>query len=139
MFFDALPYYKRADFEPKIPWKVIYKGQTSVDGGVLTQFYSDVFSGVEECQEGIPQLFKSSANGLIPGYNISLAGCDLMKTFGSTLAHAIIHAEIGISFLSPVINEYLVSGEIGKLIPSIDDVPRNDAKGCLMKVLISFS
>ena len=62
-----------------------------------------------------------------------------MKTFGSILVHAIIQAEIGISFLSPVVYEYLVSGEIGKLIPSIDDVPRNDVKECLLKVLISFS
>ena len=120
--------------------KVIYKGQPAVDGGgVLRQFYSDVFSAVEECREGIPQLFESSANGLIPAYNISLAGCDLMETFGSILAHAIIQAEIGISFLSPVIYEYLVSGEIGKLIPSIDDAARNDVKECLMKVMIIFS
>ena len=62
-----------------------------------------------------------------------------MKTLGSILVHAIIQAEIGISFLSPVIYEYLVTEEIGKLIPSIDDVPRNDVKVCLLKVLISFS
>ena len=84
-------------------------------------------------------MFESSANGLIPAYNISLAGCDLMETFVSILAHAIIQAEIGISFLSPVIYEYLVSGEIGKLILSVDDVPRNDSKECLINVLISFS
>ena len=81
-------------------------------------------------------MFESS---LIPAYNISLARCYLMETFGSILADAIIQAEIGISFLSPVIYEYLVSGEIGKLIPSIDDAARNDFKECLMKVLISFS
>ena len=120
--------------------KVIYKGQAAVDGGgVLSQFYSDGFSAVEECREGIPQLFESSANGLIPAYNVSLAGRDLMETFGSILAHAIIQTEIGISLLSPVIYEYLVSREMGKLIPSIDDVPQNDVKKCLMKVLISFS
>ena len=71
-------------------------------GGVLRQFYSDVFSAVEECREGIAQLFESSANGLITAYNVSLAECDLMETFGSTLARAIIKAEIGISFLSPM-------------------------------------
>ena len=98
-----------------------------------------MFSAVEECWEGIPQLFESSENGLVPAYNVSLAGCDLMETFGSVLAHAIIQAEIGISFLSLVIYEHLVSGEIGKLIQNINDVPRNDAKECLVKVLISFS
>ena len=49
-----------------------------------------MFSAVEECWEGIPQLFESSENGLVPAYNVSLAGCDLMETFGSVLAHAII-------------------------------------------------
>ena len=35
-----------------MPLKVIYKEQTTVDaGGVLRQFYSDVFSAVEECRE----------------------------------------------------------------------------------------
>ena len=62
-----------------------------------------------------------------------------METFGSILADAIIQADIGISFLSPVIYEYLVSEEIEKLIPSIDSVLGNDAKECLMKVLIIFS
>ena len=62
-----------------------------------------------------------------------------METFGSILADAIIQADIGISFLSPVIYEYLVSEEIEKLIPSIDGVLGNDAKECLMKVLIIFS
>ena len=90
-------------------------------------------------EKEFPQLFESSANDLIPAYNVSLVGCDLMETFGSVLAHAIIQAEVGISFLSPVIYKYLVSGEIGKLIPSIDDLPQSDAKECLMKVLISFS
>ena len=56
---------------------------------------------------GISQLFENSANGLIPTYNISLVGCDLMETFSSILAHAIIQVEIVISFLSPVIYEYL--------------------------------
>ena len=139
VFSDVLSYYKRVDFDPKIPLKLICKIQAPVDGGgVLRQFYSDGFSAVEECRERIPQLFESSANGLIPADNVSLAGCDLMETFGSILARAIIQAEIGISFLSPVIYEYLVSGEIGKLIPSIDDVIQNDAKECLIKVLISF-
>ena len=70
-----------------------------MDGrGVLRQFYFDVFSAVEECWGGIPQLFQSSANGLIPAYNLSLAGYDLLETFGNTLAHAIIQAEISISF-----------------------------------------
>ena len=56
VFSDAFSYYKRADFDPKIPLKVIYKGQAAVDGGgVLRQFYFDVFSAVEECWEGIPQ------------------------------------------------------------------------------------
>ena len=55
VFSDALSYYKRADFDPKIPLKVIYKGQAPVDGGgVLRHLYS-VFSAVEECWEGIPQ------------------------------------------------------------------------------------
>ena len=62
-----------------------------------------------------------------------------METFGSILADAIIQADIGISFLSPVIYEYLVSEEIEKLILSIDGVLGNDAKECLMKVLIIFS
>ena len=131
---------KELTLTPKIPLKVIYKGQSPVEGwGALRQLYSDVFSAVQECREGIPQLFESSANGLIPVYNISLAGCDLMETFGSILADVIIQADIGISFLSPVIYEYLVSEEIEKLIPSIDSVLGNDAKECLMKVLIIFS
>ena len=56
VFSDAFSYNKRADFDPKIPLKVIYKGQAAVDGGgVLRQFYFDVFSAVEECWEGISQ------------------------------------------------------------------------------------
>ena len=55
VFSDALSYYKRADFDPKISLKGIYKGQAAVDGGgVLRQLYSDVFRAVEECREGIP-------------------------------------------------------------------------------------
>ena len=130
---------KKLALTPKIPLKVIYKIQAAVDrGGVLRQFYSDAFSAVEECREGIPYLFESSANGLIPAYNVSLAGCNFIETFGGILAHAIIQAEIGISFLSPIIYEYLLSGKMGKLIPSIVDVSRNDAKECLIKVLMFF-
>ena len=46
---DALTFYKRRDFDPKYPIRIIYEGQPAADtGGVLRQFYSDLLQQLAE-------------------------------------------------------------------------------------------
>ena len=55
---EALPYYKSIEFDPRIRLFIQYKDQAAVNtGGVLKQFFNDVFiQMVEECGE-IPVIY----------------------------------------------------------------------------------
>ncbi len=58
---EALGHYKSSDFDPSAKLTIQYRGQTAIEtGGVLRQFYTDVFDQMIDGGEDVPPLFEGS-------------------------------------------------------------------------------
>ena len=112
---DALGFFKANDFKPDIRLSITYKGQSAVDaGGVLRQFYTDVFRQLTTGCGDIAQLFEGKERRLLPVHNAGVVLSGLMELVGKILAHAIVHASSGMSSLCPAVYRYIVCGEVSE-------------------------
>lgn len=126
---DALAIYKDPEFDPASPVRVTYRGQPAVDlGGVKHQFFTDVLGEMASSThlaflEG-PDLRR------LPAYNSGVISSGLMKLFGSAVAHGIVHAKVGIPFLSQAFYWYIATADVNKAIPyaSPDDICDQDIR-----------
>jgi len=125
---DALAIYKDPEFDPALPIRVTYRGQPAVDLGVKRQFFTDVLGEMASSThlaflEG-PDLRR------LPAYNSGVISSGLMKLFGSAVAHGIVHAKVGIPFLSQAFYWYIATADVNKAIPyaSPDDICDQDIR-----------
>ena len=131
----ALAYYKSIEFDPRIRLFIQYKSKAAVDtGGVLKQFFNDVFTQmVEGCGE-IPQLFIGDDNSKAPVFNVSILMSGMMETVEKIMVHALVSAGVGMKCLSPAAYKFLVTGDISDTCVTIDDVVSPAVKRYLRKV-----
>ena len=132
---EALTYYKSIEFDLRIRLFIQYKGQAAVhNGGVLKQFFNDVFIRmVEGCGE-IPQLFIGDGNRKAPVFNASILMSGMMETFGKIMAHALVSAGVGMKYLSSAVYKFFVIGDISDTCVTIEDVVSPAVKHYLGKV-----
>ena len=115
---DALAYYKK-EFVPEKPLRIRFAGQPAVDtGGVLRHFYTLVFHQMVHGSDGIPPLFEGN-DVKLPVYNTGVIVSNVMELVGKIIAHAIIQVGVGPICFSPAIFQYLVFGNVEKVVPML--------------------
>ncbi|CAH3183763.1 unnamed protein product, partial [Porites lobata] len=108
---DALAYYKHPDFDARCPIRITFEKQPAVDaGGPRRQFYSMVFSALEDFQQY--KLFEGPPGRLMPVYSASHVFSGLMKILGKMLAHSIVQCGVRMPVFSPVLYWYIITGDV---------------------------
>eukprot|EP00794_Sanderia_malayensis_P004249 gene4249-4814_t len=109
---DALAYYK-SDIDPTVKLQVQYKGQAAIDtGGVLRQFFSDVFTQMVCGEDDLPPLFEGPENHKLPVHNAGTVLSGVLELVGKIIAHSIAQVGVGPNFLAPAVYKFLSTGEI---------------------------
>ena len=108
---DAISYYKSIDFDPYCPLRIAYKSQPAVDsGGVMRQFYSDLFEGLAEGK--LMVLFEGEADRKVPSYRPVTVMSGLLEMVGKMISHSIAQGGPGFPFLAIPCYYYLVTGDV---------------------------
>ena len=127
---DALAFYKRSDFDPKFPLRVIYKGQPAADtGGVLRHFFTDLLQKLSDT-------YFTGTSRKVPLYNTNILICGLMKMIGTIIVHSVVQGGPGFPFFSPAVFSYLWSGSVDAAVQrlNIDDCASPQCKEIVLKV-----
>ena len=108
---DAISYYKSLQFDPCCPIRISFLGQPAVDsGGVLRQFYSDLF---EKLVEGdLIELFEGDAARKVPSYRPQAIMSGMLELTGKIIAHSLAQGGPGFPFLALSCYYYLVTGDV---------------------------
>jgi len=107
VFEDCLSYYKHKDFDPRIPLKVVFSGQSAIDaGGPLRQFYTLAI------QEISRRLFEGNSAKLVPKVDANTCLTEIYTVIGKMIAHNIAQGCQGFPVLADACFSYLCSGSI---------------------------
>ena len=134
---EALAHYKAPEFNPAIKMNVQYRGQSAIDtGGVLRQFFTDVFMHMVTGCEDVPPLFEGPINRKLPICSAGTVVSGVFELVGKIIAHGIIQAGVGMPCFSPASFKYLVTNDLSEAINfvTIDDVTNPTIKHYIDKV-----
>ncbi|XP_028414622.1 G2/M phase-specific E3 ubiquitin-protein ligase-like [Dendronephthya gigantea] len=135
---DALQVYKHPSFDPTHPFIVQYKQQPAVDtGGVLREFYSDVFK--EFVNNPSVRIFEGPSDKLQFHYNHTALTCGMPKMLGTMIAHSLCQNGPGFPYLTPSQYYYVATGDINKAIAyaSIHDIHDYEIKSYVEQIMMS--
>lgn len=117
---EALCYYKSGNFDAASKIVITYKGQPAVDtGGILRQFYTDVFAQMVTGMEDIPPLFEGNDRRKLPIYSAAAVLSGLYEILGKIMAHALCLCGSGFGYCSPAVYKFIVTGDISEVTNSI--------------------
>ena len=132
---DALYHYKSRDFDATTPLRIRIRNQVTVDnGGVLRQFYSDVFASLARSDE--MKLFQGEVRRRLPLFKNEHVITGIFEILGKMIAHSLVQEGPGFPYLAPVIYSYISSGDlqVALLKVSIMDVCDPILAGVIKKV-----
>ena len=132
---DALYHYKSRDFDATTPLRIRIRNQVAVDnGGVLRQFYSDVFASLARSDE--MKLFQGEVRRRLPLFKNEHVITGIFEILGKMIAHSLVQEGPGFPYLAPVIYSYISSGDlqVALLKVSIMDVCDPILAGVIQKV-----
>ena len=138
---EALGHYKSPDFDPYAKLIIQYRGQSAIDtGGVLRQFYTDVFDQMIDGGEDVPALFEGSDHKKVPIHNASTILSGVFELVGKIIVHALVLANVGIYCFSPASYRYLFTGDLSATIDfvTVEDVANPVIKEYIEKVNLLF-
>lgn len=133
---DAISYYKSLDFDPHCPLRVTYTSQPAIDsGGVLRQFYSDLFEGLAEGK--LMELFEGEINRKVPSYRPQAVMSGLLEMVGKMISHSIAQGGPGFPFLASPCYYYLVTGDTMCAMAYCDvwDIPDPFARNIVLQIV----
>eukprot|EP00794_Sanderia_malayensis_P002230 gene2230-2539_t len=114
---EAFAFYKSTDFQPTGKLSVQYKGQAAVDtGGVLRQFFSDVFHQLVEGTQDLQPLFEGPGRRKYPVYNMRTVLSGVFELLGKLMAHCLAQIGIRINCLAPAAYRFLITEELTETI-----------------------
>ena len=109
---DAICYYKDPDFDPRKRIRVCSKDQVALDtGGVLRQFYSDVFVALSQNGDHL-KLFEGEAKRRLPLFRSEHVVSGIFEILGKMIAHSLVQGGPGFPYLAPVVYSYISTGDL---------------------------
>ena len=108
---DAMAYYKKGDFDPRTPLRIIYNGQPARadSGGALRQFSTDRFTK-------LANTYFAGEEKKVPVYNSDILLCGIMKIIGIIIVHSLLQGRPGFPFLSKVVYWYVATGNVDAVV-----------------------
>ena len=132
---DAVAYYKSLNFDACRPLRISYQGQPAIDsGGVLRQFYSDLFEGLVGGK--LMLLFEGDSNCKVPSYQPQAVLSGMFEMVGKMIAHSLAQGGPGFPCLALPCFYYLVTGDVMCAFAYCDfwDVPDSSARNVVSQV-----
>ena len=132
---DAVSYYKSTDFDPYCPLRIAYTSQPAVDsGGVLRQFYSDLFEGLVDGK--LMVILEGEANREVPSYRPNAVMSGLLEMVGKMISHSIAQGGPGFPFLALPCYYYLATADIMCAMAYSDawDIPDTATRNIVFQV-----
>ena len=80
-------------------------------GGVLRQFFSDVFVALSQNSDGV-QLFEGEPKRRLPLFKSEHVVSDLFEILGKIISHSLVQGGPGFPYLAPVVYSYISTGEL---------------------------
>lgn len=123
------------DFDATTPLRIWIRNQAAIDtGGVLRQFYNDVFASLARNDE--MSLFQGEARRRLPLFKNEHVITGLFEILGKMIAHSLVQQGPGFPYLAPVIYSYISTGDLqaALLKVSIIDVCDPILAGVIQKV-----
>lgn len=112
---DAFAFYKSSSFDESCPLRIVYNGQPAADsGGVLRQFYSDVFNKVVE------NYFHGYDNKKLPIPSSDILMSSMMMILGKMIVHSLLQGGPGFPFFPLACYKYLATGDIANAAIDVD-------------------
>eukprot|EP00794_Sanderia_malayensis_P012484 gene12484-13767_t len=139
---EALTYYKSSEFQSNTQLAIQYKGQAAIDtGGVLRQFYSDVFFQMMNGDGDLPPLFEGADTRKLPVHNVGTVISGVFELVGKIFAHSIVQVGVGPACLSPGVFKYFVTGDLTETITflSVEDATNPTLKAYMKLVDVRLS
>ena len=125
---DAFAFYKSSGFDESCPLRIVYNGQPAADsGGVLRQFYSDVFNKVVE------NYFHGDNNKKLPIPSSDILMSGMMVILGKMIVHSLLQGGPGFPFFPLACYKYLATGDTAN---AAIDVDASDVASPLVKLYI---
>ena len=92
-------YYKSIQFDACCPLRIAYQGQPATDsGGVLRQFYSDLFEGLVDGK--LMLLFEGENASKVPSYQPQVVMSGMFEMVGKMIAHSLVQGGPGFPCLA---------------------------------------
>ena len=96
---DAVAFYKSSSFDACSPLRIAYEGQPAIDGGgVLRQFYTDLFKGIIDGE--LMLLFEGENNAKIPSYQPKTAMSGMIEMVGRIISYSLVQGGPGLPCLA---------------------------------------
>ena len=132
---DAVVYYKSIQFDASCPLRITYQGQPAIDsGGVMRQFYSDLFEGLVEGK--LMVLFEGENAHKVPSYQPQAVMSGMFEMVGKMIAHSLVQGGPGFPCLALPCFYYLVTGDVMCAFAYCDvwDIPDPFSRNIVMQV-----
>lgn len=112
LLLDAICYYKDPDFDPRKRMRVCSKDQVALDtGGVLRQFYSDVFVALSQNGDHL-KLFEGEAKRQLQLFRSEHVVSGIFEILGKMIAHSLVQGGPGFPYLALVVYSYISTGDL---------------------------
>lgn len=124
LFNDAIAFYKNAAFDPETPLRITFSDQPAIDGGgVLRQFFTDLFSCFIEGKH--VSLFLGECDRKCPTHSPQVVFSGIIEIVGIIIAHSLAQGGPGFPFLSLPCYYYLATGDVISAMAYCDpwDIP----------------
>ena len=132
---DAVAYYKSIQFDASCPLRITFRGQPAIDsGGVLRQFYSDLFEGL--VQGKLLLLFEGEEAHKVPSYQPQAVMSGMFEMVGKMIAHSLVQGGPGFPCLALPCFYYLVTGDVMCAFAYCDvwDIPDPSSRNIVLQV-----
>ena len=120
---DFFQYYKKGEFDPKVPIKIQLKGQPAIDsGGVLRQSFSTIFALVARNEFLGLRLFTGPCYRLTPAYSSESILTGVFEILGKMISHSLVQNGPGFPYFAPAVYSYIATGNLGEAITKVSVV-----------------
>ena len=130
-----MAYYKSIQFDASCPLRIIFQGQPAIDsGGVLRQFYSNLFEGL--VQGKLLLLFEGKEAHKVPSYQPQAVMSGMFEMVDKMTAHSLVQGGPGFPCLALPCFYYLVTGDVMCALAYCDvwDIPYPISRNIVLQV-----
>ena len=132
---DCLAFYKNPTFDPFVPLRLSFCGQTGIDaGGLLRQFYTSSINKISD------SLFEGKPEKLVPKCDANTCLSEIYVVVGKMISRNIAQKCAGFPLLSEACFRYLCTGSLkdASIYINVDEVASSQYEYYIKEVCLSL-